>query len=85
MPFYANADQHGVISFSAMPDVTFRTLPVCVGDSEAQVRSAVEAFARHSCEGRRLLVPGVPEAESDREAFTAMFRFREQCDRRLRE
>ncbi|MCY4395886.1 MAG: host nuclease inhibitor protein [Rhodospirillaceae bacterium] len=42
------------------------------------LRTRIEAKARHSYDGKTLLVPGIPEAESDTEALDALERF---CDR----
>lgn len=49
-----------------------------------QLRRIVTAIARHAYDGEKLLVPGVPEARSDYEAFLAVREFKRQIERRLK-
>lgn len=48
-----------------------------------RLRSIVEVVARHAYDGKTLLVPGIPEAETEQQAFAAAHRFREQVLKRL--
>ena len=48
-----------------------------------RLKKAVSVCARHSYDGHTLLVPGIPEADSDTQALKAVQLFREQLARRL--
>ncbi len=48
-----------------------------------RLKKAISVCARHSYDGHTLLVPGIPEADSDTDAMEAVQRFREQLSRRL--
>ena len=50
---------------------------------EARLREVICAIARHAYDGKTLLVPGIPEAETDAKAAEALDRFRDQVIRRL--
>lgn len=56
-------------------------LPVLFG-KEQQVRERVDVLARHSRTSDALLVPGVPEAQSQDEAMQALTRFVKELNRR---
>lgn len=56
-------------------------LPVLVGN-EQQVRELVDVLARHSRTSDALLVPGVPEAQSQDEAMEALTRFVKELNKR---
>lgn len=43
----------------------------------------VSAVARHAYDGVTLLVPGIPEADTDAEALEAAIRFRREIERRI--
>lgn len=49
--------------------------------SAKRLRRLLEVCARHAYDGKTLLVPGIPEAESDDEAFDAMVAFRDWLTR----
>lgn len=49
----------------------------------ARLRRIVEAIARHAYDGKTLLVPGLPEAEDDGDALTAVWDFQAQIEKRL--
>lgn len=57
-------------------------LTVCRGDARAMKR-AVEVVARHAYDGRTLLVPGIPEADTEVEALAAAKAFAEQIRKRV--
>lgn len=46
-------------------------------------RQIVEVLARHASDGKTLLVPGIPEADSDAHALQAAEAFIEQLQKRL--
>lgn len=48
-----------------------------------QLKRAVEVLARHAYDHVTLLVPGVPEADSEREACGAVITFRHRVERNL--
>lgn len=58
------------------PDVVPGSLPLIAGEEEA-VRDLVSVRARHAYDGKTLLVPGIPEAQDQSEAFDAMCVFQE--------
>ncbi|CAM4196721.1 hypothetical protein PLGE761_15650 [Pluralibacter gergoviae] len=49
-------------------------LPIVTGD-ERRVRELIDIWARHSRTNEQLLVPGVPEADNQHEACSALIRF----------
>ena len=48
-----------------------------------KLRPVVEVVARHAYDGKTLLVPGVPEAEDELAAYSAVRAFIDQVNRRL--
>lgn len=48
-----------------------------------RLKKIISAIARHSYDGKTLLVPGIPEAEDEVEAVRAAEHFRAQIDKRL--
>lgn len=78
MAHFAYCWRGGVIEFG--PRVPGGALPVDRG-TERSVRRRVEPLARHAYDGRTLLVPGIPEAESDVAAYEAYQRFKRILDR----
>lgn len=70
----AYCDASGVIHFgSRLPK---GMLPVAQGKAKA-LRERVGVVARHAYDGKTLLVPGVPEAENQREGVDALMKFRD--------
>lgn len=79
--FRAFAWRSGIIEFgNRIPD---GALPVDHG-TERSVRGRVGVLARHAYDGKTLLIPGVPEAGSDNEAFEAWQRFKRLLDTQRR-
>lgn len=78
MAHFAYCWRGGVIEFG--PRVPKGALPVDRG-TEQSVRRRVEPLARHAHDGKALLVPGIPEAETDVEAFEAYQRFKRVLSR----
>lgn len=70
----AFCDRRGVIKFGrSVPDGQ-----LLVASAPAKfLRDEITASARHAYDGKTLLVPGVPEAETEDEALDALIRF---CD-----
>lgn len=67
-----------------------RRLPrgaICLADYPADqacfARSAISALARHAYDGETLLVPGLPEASGEAEAFAALEHFQERVTSHL--
>lgn len=56
------------------PDVPTGALPIAKGKDQA-LHDFISAVARHSYDGETLLVPGVPEAETDDAKLDALLRF----------
>lgn len=68
----------GLIEFGhQLPD---GALPIISGE-ENRVRELIDIWARHSRTGDQLLVPGVPEASSQREGCDAMMKFTDHVTR----
>lgn len=64
----------GLIEFgNKVPD---GALPIITG-GELQVREIIDVYARHSRTNDQLLVPGVPEANDQHDACTALIKFTE--------
>ncbi|ATA26609.1 host nuclease inhibitor protein [Brenneria goodwinii] len=72
MKLIAYAWASGLIEFGkTLPD---GALPVIRGQDSA-VREAIDVIARHSRVNDDLLVPGIPESDSQHEACDALIRF----------
>lgn len=70
----------GIIRFDRRtPDGGMRLLR---GD-ETAVRAAVAPIARLAHDGETLLVPGVPEAETRKQALDAVLRFKDWAKKRM--
>lgn len=75
----------GVIVFrNHMPD---RSLPI-TRMQHPKLRATVDVLARHGRpefgQSRKLMImPGVPEARTDQEAYRALIRFKREVERRL--
>lgn len=82
---YANVGPDGVIVYEPHADPALARLPVAdVPNHEAEkLKKIISVNARHSKCGTFLLVPGVPEAETQEEAITALFRFRRLIEMRM--
>jgi len=72
--FHAYCDRRGVIKTGSR--IANGCLPIADDPDRALLREMVEALARHAYDGRTLLVPGIPEAETEQEALTALLAFR---------
>lgn len=79
--YRAFAWRSGIIEFGRR--IPNGALPVDHG-TERSVHRRVEPLARHAYDGKTLLVPGVPEAVSDAEAFDAWQRFKRLMDAKRR-
>lgn len=72
---FVSADRRGVISIaSTAPEGDL----VLIDGPEAALRELVNAEARHGYTAGALLVPGIPEAESDDAALDALIVFRDR-------
>ena len=72
---------NGVIEFGAkVPD---GALPLGRARSAAKLKEIVEVNARHAYDGKTLLVPGVPEAKGQGDAYLNFTYFREIITWRL--
>lgn len=69
----AFCDRRGVIEIGAK--VPEGRLPLCRG-RRAALERLMCAAARHAYDGKTLLVPGIPEADTDEQALDAAVRFR---------
>ncbi|GBQ96736.1 hypothetical protein AA23498_2720 [Acetobacter nitrogenifigens DSM 23921 = NBRC 105050] len=59
------------------------TLPIGRSRSEKKLREIVEVNARRAYDGKTLLVPGIPEADTEEAALAAWRRFRDLVEMRL--
>lgn len=75
------ADRRGVIGFGTR--VPRGLLLVASDASHERLYDVVEVLARHAYDGETLLVPGIPEAETDDQAVDALIAFRDQVRVRL--
>ncbi|MFH1033700.1 MAG: host nuclease inhibitor protein [Pseudomonadota bacterium] len=64
----------GVIQFSNR--CPRGALPIAMCTDGARLREAVSAVARHGHEPGVLLVPGVPEADTEKDGMDALLKFR---------
>ncbi|MBO1360303.1 host nuclease inhibitor protein [Acetobacter sacchari] len=71
----------GEIEFGA--SIPNGTLPIGRSRSEKKLRNIVETNARHAYDGETLLVPGIPEADTEEAALAAWRRFRDLVEMRL--
>jgi len=77
----AYAWRSGKIEFGELvPD---GALLIAVGPEE-ELRAEVKVLARSAYDNKTLLVPGVPEAETDSEAMDALFEFKDRVEAGLR-
>lgn len=70
----------GVIGFARRAP---KGVLVCGRGPDDHVRRAADAIARRGYDGKTLLVPGIPEAETEGAAFDAAVRFQKQIALRL--
>jgi len=76
---YAHCFRSGEIELSRKSNIEGA---ICIANAPAkELRRKVSARARHAYDGETLLVPGIPEAQTDDEAFDAMQRFKEFLSR----
>ncbi len=58
-------------------------IPIAIGP-EPELRKIISTLARHSYDGKNLVIPGVPEAKDDTNAvLAALWRFSDQVDEQL--
>ncbi|WP_332117270.1 hypothetical protein [Azorhizobium caulinodans] len=74
MTFFASSDRAGVIRIT--PTLPAGVLVIADDPSEDLLAETISALARHSYDGKTLLVPGIPEAPSDMAALEALISFR---------
>ena len=66
----------GVIELApTMADVPEGAVPIAQGEDKT-LRRRVTDKARHAYDGETLLVPGIPEAESEKDAYAALRNWR---------
>jgi hypothetical protein len=78
------ADRNGAIDFG--PFVPNGRLPIAKADSSQEaerIREIVEGICRYAYDGKTLLVPGIPEADTDAQALDALMEFRQRVADRL--
>lgn len=82
---YANVGRDGVIVFEQRADPTLGKLPVGYATNKDAARFAqiVRMNARHGYDGVTLLIPGIPEADSDDDVMDALLRFRRLIEMRM--
>ena len=78
---YAFANRQGVISFSSTGPYKAGMFVLGWGKGKA-FKDAVSVVARHAYDGKTLLVPGIPEADDDLEAYSAAQDFGRQLQKR---
>ena len=78
---HAYCYRSGVIDFG--PTIPEGTLPLGKARSARKLREIVTVNARHAYDGATLLVPGVPEAETEDAALAAYRNFRDVVSIRL--
>lgn len=83
MTFFAFANRRGVIGFGHR--VPANTLVIADDPNREHLHEVVEVLARHAYDGETLLVPGIPEADTDDQALEALIAFRRQVARDLTE
>ena len=72
----AYCDRQGIIDFGeTLPE---GRMPIHYGDAE-ELKEKVQVRSRHAYDGKTLLVPGIPEADSEEEALDALARWIEWC------
>lgn len=76
----AQVDRRGVIELRRREH---QGLLILARGDRRVLEPVVSVCARHAYDGQTLLVPGVPEAESDDQALDAVFRFQDELRRRL--
>ncbi|WP_057462413.1 hypothetical protein [Pseudovibrio sp. POLY-S9] len=71
---YAHCYRSGEIELSHKSELSGA---ICIGEGrKADLVRRVEARARHAHDGKTLLVPGIPEAQTNVEAEQKMIEFR---------
>lgn len=83
MIYFAFADRAGVLGFGHR--VPRGVLVVADDPDLDRLYDVVEVVSRHAYDGETLLVPGIPEAETDDQALDALIAFRHEVMRRLAE
>lgn len=78
---YAYADRQGIIRFYQQSAWKAGLFLLAGGEGQA-FKDAVSVLARHSYDGKTLLVPGIPEAADDYEAFHAAQDFGRELKKR---
>jgi hypothetical protein len=77
----AFCDRNGVIEFG--PFVPDGHLPIATSADGIRLRETIEGACRHAYDGKTLLVPGIPEADSDDAALDALLAFNRGIQERL--
>jgi hypothetical protein len=78
---YAHCNRSGEIEFHRRKNIPGLLL---IGQgSKSDLEARTIARARHAYDGETLLVPGLPEAETDEQAFTAVEAFQVVLKRQL--
>jgi hypothetical protein len=80
MKIYAHCDRSGIIEFSKSQAIS-GLVCLCWGEDKNLI-DVVGVLSRHAYDNKTLLVPGIPEADSDAEAFQAAARFMERLSER---
>jgi hypothetical protein len=79
----ANCYRSGEIIFLSEGDEVPEGVALIASGPADEVRAAVEVMARHSRYDETLLVPGLPEADDNEQALTALRLFIGEVEKRL--
>lgn len=82
---YANVGPDGVIVFEPHADPALARLPVghATNRDAKKFKSIISTYARHAYDGVTLMVPRMPEAETQDEALDALQWFRALVEMRM--
>jgi hypothetical protein len=83
MPFIAYADRSGVIGFGLKSPP--EALRIGRHPDLDRLKTVVTAVARRAYDNKTLLVPGIPEAATDKDALDALASFTRRIEHRLKE
>lgn len=72
----AVCDAQGIVDFYDSNDVPEGLLVVFHAPSMRRARAVASAVCRHAWDGKTLLVPGIPEAETEADGLEALRKFR---------
>lgn len=83
--FYCLVHRTGAIEFATfIPEDDPKYIEIADCENFARLLEAVSAHAVHSRTSDALLVPGIPEASSDRETVGALLIFRDRVEAALK-